>query len=219
MEGITKSFGGVPVLDGVALALAARRGPRPAGRERRGQVDADERAGRHLRCRRGRDPYRRRAPVHLAARRRHARTASAWSISTSGWWPAFTASENLLACRVGPGRAMHVDQGGRPTQLRETWVTGIGLAVEPDTAVRDLSIAERQRVEILKVLVAGARILILDEPTAVLTDQEADRLCAGADTGGAGARYRPITHKLREVIAACDRVSVMRAGRITLRRS
>ena len=78
----------------------------------------------------------------------------------------------------------------------------------------NLSIAERQRVEIIKVLLAGARILILDEPTAVLTDEEAARLLTTVRALAAGgAAVVLVTHKLGEVTAFTDRVTVMRNGR------
>ena len=87
----------------------------------------------------------------------------------------------------------------------------------PTRRFSDLSVAERQRVEILKVLAVGARILILDEPTAVLTDQEAEGLLSLVrGLASQGLAIVLITHKLREVVAAGDRVSVMRKGRMTL---
>ena len=90
-----------------------------------------------------------------------------------------------------------------------------GLVVEPDRPVRDLSVGERQRVEILKALYRGAKILILDEPTAVLTPQETDRLF---DTIGelvnGGMSVIFISHKLKEVMSVSDRVMVLRQGRV-----
>ena len=94
-----------------------------------------------------------------------------------------------------------------------------GLVVDPDAVVADLPVGARQRVEILKALHRGAEILILDEPTGVLTPQEADDLFrvlrALRDEGKAVIL---ITHKLREVMAVTDRVSVMRAGRMVAHR-
>ena len=82
-----------------------------------------------------------------------------------------------------------------------------GLAVDPDALVRDLSIGERQRVEILKVLMAGARLVILDEPTSVLAPQEVDALFAGVDElRRQGLSVVIITHKLAEARAIADRV-------------
>lgn len=89
-----------------------------------------------------------------------------------------------------------------------------GLAVDLDQRVGDLSVGERQRVEILKALYRGARILILDEPTAVLTPAEADQLFATLQRlAGAGLSVIFISHKLGEVLAAADRVAVLRGGR------
>jgi ABC-type uncharacterized transport system ATPase subunit len=90
-----------------------------------------------------------------------------------------------------------------------------GLAVDPDARVGDLSIGEKQRVEILKALYRDARILILDEPTAVLTPQESRRLF---DTlrafVEAGLSIVFISHKLGEVLAVSHRVAVLRQGRL-----
>lgn len=86
--------------------------------------------------------------------------------------------------------------------------------IDPDQQVVHLSVAEQQRVEILKVLLAGARILILDEPTAVLTDQEAARLLQTVQTlARQGAAVVLVTHKMADVQRYADRVTIMRAGR------
>lgn len=90
-----------------------------------------------------------------------------------------------------------------------------GLSVDLDTLTSDLPVGLQQRVEILKALYRGARILILDEPTGVLTPQEVDQLFAILRTlREQGVSVLLITHKLQEVIAISDRVSVMRAGRM-----
>ena len=90
-----------------------------------------------------------------------------------------------------------------------------GLDIDPDAVIRDLPVGLQQRVEILKALYRGADILILDEPTAVLTPQEVDQLFAML------GRFREqgktvilITHKLREIMAVTDRVTVMRGGAV-----
>jgi ABC-type uncharacterized transport system ATPase subunit len=90
----------------------------------------------------------------------------------------------------------------------------LGFELDPQAPVYALSLAEQQRVEILKVLIAGARVIILDEPTAVIAEDEADRLLdmlRGLATRGAGVVL--VTHKLREVSRAADRVTIMRGGR------
>ncbi len=95
-----------------------------------------------------------------------------------------------------------------------------GLAVDPMKRVADLSVGERQRVEILKALYRNARILILDEPTAVLTPQESDALFATLKKLVArGLAIIFISHKLHEVLAVSDRVLVLRQGRLVAGRA
>jgi simple sugar transport system ATP-binding protein len=89
------------------------------------------------------------------------------------------------------------------------------LAVEPMKPVRQLAVGDQQKVEILKQLLAGARVLILDEPTKVLAPQEAEGLFKTiAELRAEGLGILLITHKLREVLACADRITVMRQGRI-----
>nr|WP_281278557.1 ABC transporter ATP-binding protein [Streptomyces tateyamensis] len=88
-----------------------------------------------------------------------------------------------------------------------------GLNVRPDALVEDLGVAERQRVEILKVLYRGARILILDEPTAVLVPQEVDALFGNLrELKAEGVTVIFISHKLHEVLSVADAISVIRRG-------
>ena len=95
--------------------------------------------------------------------------------------------------------------------LMETY----GLMIEPDALVSNLSVGERQRVEILKALYRDARILILDEPTAVLTPQEADQLFVTLKAAAAdGLSIIFISHKLHEILALTSKVAVLRRGAI-----
>ncbi len=90
-----------------------------------------------------------------------------------------------------------------------------GLKVDPGARIWQLSIGEQQRVEIVKMLYRGARILILDEPTAILTPQEVGELFGNMRRiAGNGHAVIFITHKLREVMAVADRVTVLRGGRV-----
>jgi ABC-type uncharacterized transport system ATPase subunit len=130
----------------------------------------------------------------------------------------FTVLENLvLGAEGGPILA-----GGLAAARAELKRLGdeYGLTVDPDALVSELSVGEQQRVEILKVLFRGARILILDEPSAVLTPQETDRLFRVLQTLKArGVSVVLITHKLREIMAITDRVYVMRQGAVVAERT
>jgi simple sugar transport system ATP-binding protein len=125
----------------------------------------------------------------------------------------FTVLENLvLGAEGGPLLAGGV--AAARAEL-ERLAREYGLAVNPDARIADLSVGEQQRVEILKVLFRGAQILILDEPSAVLTPQETDQLFRILATlKERGVSIVLITHKLREIMAATDHVYVMRQGQI-----
>ena len=125
----------------------------------------------------------------------------------------FTVLENLTLGREGglmlrPG----LDQARAAAQQIEA---AYGLAVDLDARVEDLAVGARQRVEILKALYRGADILILDEPTGVLTPDEAEQLFQILRRlKSEGKTVLLITHKLKEIMAVTDRVTVMRAGRV-----
>jgi ABC-type uncharacterized transport system ATPase subunit len=129
--------------------------------------------------------------------------------------PAFTVTENVaLALPLRGPRLNRRVLSKRIAEAAERY----GLPVHPGALVRHLSIGERQRVEILKVLMAGARLLILDEPTSVLAPQEVDALFAAmAALRTEGLSLVIITHKLNEARAIADRVTVLRGGRVVLR--
>ncbi|MFM8344575.1 MAG: ABC transporter ATP-binding protein [Betaproteobacteria bacterium] len=105
------------------------------------------------------------------------------------------------------------------TARLNTLMAQTGLSVRLDVMVEDLPVGERQRLEILKALVRGARVLILDEPTAVLTPEETSALFdALRGLRERGTTVLLITHKLKEILALCDRVTVMRGGEVVLER-
>ena len=99
-----------------------------------------------------------------------------------------------------------------------TWSQRTGLQVSPDATVASLSVGERQRAEIVAALLWGAKYLVLDEPTAVLSPFEADGLLdVVRQLADDGLAVVLVTHKLREVERSADRVTVMRAGRVVAR--
>ncbi len=131
--------------------------------------------------------------------------------------PTLTVAENVILGRE-PRRRGLVDLAGARRELAALGERH-GLAVDPARPVGELSVGEAQRVEILKVLYRGARTLILDEPTAMLTPPEVERLLAllrGLVAGGATVLL--VTHKLDEVLALAEEVTVMRRGEVVDRR-
>ena len=125
---------------------------------------------------------------------------------------SFTVAENF-ALGAHDSRGFRLELGAierRVTELAERY----RMPVNPRARAWQLSVGERQRVEILKALYRGARILILDEPTSLLTPQEADNLFATLRLMSAeGRTVIFISHKLEEVMAVSDRVTVLRRGR------
>jgi simple sugar transport system ATP-binding protein len=127
--------------------------------------------------------------------------------------PNLTVAENYI---LGQGSALKVinDMDRVHARIREL-SDRYALDVRPDALIEDLSVGEQQRVEILKVLFHGIDLLILDEPTAVLTPQETDRLLAlMGDLVKDGKTVVFISHKLDEVMRVSNRISVMRDGRV-----
>jgi general nucleoside transport system ATP-binding protein len=128
--------------------------------------------------------------------------------------PVMTVAENIVL-EVEPRRAgVLLDYNEAVERVREI-STRYGLAVDPTAKVENISVGQQQRVEILKALYRGAEILILDEPTAVLTPQEAGELFAiikSLQEGGTSIIF--ISHKLNEVLEIADRITVLRRGKM-----
>jgi general nucleoside transport system ATP-binding protein len=128
--------------------------------------------------------------------------------------PVFTVAENVALGHEETGLAGFLDRRRIRREVAEV-SQKYGLAVPPDALVADLPVGIQQRVEIVKALMRGAKVLILDEPTAVLTPQETDdlmRVMGELRSGGTSIVF--ITHKLREVRAIADRITVIRRGKV-----
>jgi len=129
--------------------------------------------------------------------------------------PVFTVTENVMLGAEsvrGPGGVLDIpDARRRILEVSERH----GLRVDPDALVEDLPVGVRQRVEIIKALYRKSGVLILDEPTAVLTPQEDEelfRIMRSLAAGGTSIIF--ITHKLNEVLEVADRITVLRRGRV-----
>ncbi|KRF18866.1 heme ABC transporter ATP-binding protein [Nocardioides sp. Soil797] len=125
--------------------------------------------------------------------------------------PVFTVAENVMLGREGGPILNRKAAGQRVRDLSDRY----GLHVDPKALVEDIPVGVQQRVEILKALANEAKVLILDEPTAVLTPQEIDELMEiMRQLKAQGTSIIFITHKLREVKAVGDKISVIRRGKI-----
>jgi simple sugar transport system ATP-binding protein len=128
--------------------------------------------------------------------------------------PVMTVAENVvLASEPTRGRVLldYTEAARRVRELSERF----GLAVDPGAKVQSIGVGQQQRVEILKALYRGADILVLDEPTAVLTPQEAEELFAVIHSlTDQGKSVIFISHKLDEVLEVADRISVLRRGKL-----
>ena len=133
--------------------------------------------------------------------------------------PVMTVTENMMlgnetthGLPLGP--LANLDQNSVAQEVKAL-ADEHGLSIDPDALVQDLSVGEEQRVEIVKALYRGAEVLILDEPTAVLTPQEAEDLFEIMRSLIAeGKSIIFITHKLKEVLAIADRITVLRDGKV-----
>ncbi|QKV19582.1 ABC transporter ATP-binding protein [Oricola thermophila] len=128
--------------------------------------------------------------------------------------PVFTVAENVVLGVEPTGRLDFLDLGTAREQVREI-NEKYGLKVDPDALIENLPVGIQQRVEIIKVLFRSAEVLILDEPTAVLTPQEVEdffEIVKSLRDSGKAIVF--ITHKLHEILEIADRINVLRAGRI-----
>lgn len=126
----------------------------------------------------------------------------------------FTVAENIiLGCE--PKKGLKLDRNKAIKDVEEL-AKKYGFAIDPNAVISDISVGQQQKVEILKALYRGANILILDEPTAVLTPQEIDELGKILDNlKKEGKSVILITHKLKEVMSMSDRVTIIRRGKVT----
>ncbi len=127
--------------------------------------------------------------------------------------PVMTVAENIVLGQEPSRPGGLLDLSAARARVREL-SDRYGLAVDPDATIEDVTVGTQQRVEILRALYRGARILVLDEPTAVLTAQEVQELVAVLNrlkADGTGIVF--ISHKLGEVLQVADRITVLRRGK------
>ncbi len=128
--------------------------------------------------------------------------------------PVFTVAENVMLGNEATGFAGSLDTDAARERVREI-SERFGFHVDPDAVIENLPVGVQQRVEIIKALSRDAKVLVFDEPTAVLTPQETDELMEiMRQLKAAGTAIIFITHKLREVRAVADKITVLRLGKV-----
>lgn len=129
--------------------------------------------------------------------------------------PVFTVAESVALGFEPINPVTRLLRRKKARGLVKEWSAQFGFDLDPDAKIEDLPVGVQQRVEIVKALARGAELLVLDEPTAVLTPQETDglmKIMRGLADSGASIIF--ITHKLREVKAVADRITVIRRGAV-----
>jgi len=210
MRNITKRFGSLIANDGINFTLAegqihALLGENGAGKSTLSKIlyglyQPDE---GEIRIRN--------QPVHLASPADAIAIGIGMVTQHFSLVPTFTVAENII---LGLNNGLSLDRRQATARIGEI-AARYGLRIDPSALVRSLAVGEQQRVEILKALYRNCRVLILDEPTAVLTPQESGALFAELKTlVRQGLSVIFISHKLEEVIDHCDMVTVLRDGRV-----
>ncbi|PYV16255.1 MAG: sugar ABC transporter ATP-binding protein [Acidobacteria bacterium] len=211
MRGITKSFPGVRALDGASLEVAAGSchalvGENGAGKSTLMKILAGAVLPDSGEILLGGGRVEIGSP--LAARR----SGISMIYQELDLLPELTVAENIFLGRE-PRRGWLLDRRRMIAQSR-AWLGRLGQAIDPRRKASDLSLAEQQMVEIAKAVSLEARVLVMDEPSAILTERELEelfRLMAALRTEGLALIY--ISHRLEEIFRVSDRVTVMRDGR------
>jgi len=210
LRGVVKSFDGVRALDGVDFGVRCGEVHALLGENGAGKSSLMNVAAGLYRPDSG-EMRLHGAPCRLSGPSDAARRGIGMVHQHYKLVPTLSVAENLMLALHGLGY-----RGARARVAADIarWRDQLGLLLDPTASVGALSVAERQKVEIVKALMADPAILILDEPTAVLTDGEAESLLLTVRrlTAG-GTAVVLVTHKLADVRVHADRVTVMRSGR------
>ena len=211
--GITKRFPGVIANDDVNLTVERGEIHAICGENGAGKSTLDEDPLRHAARRRGHDADRRSRRSTSPPRPTPSPPAIGMVHQHFMLADQMTVLENVILGSEPTKTGGLIDFDEAERHLREVGES-YGLTVDPNDLVETLEVGEKQRVEIIKVLFRGAKILILDEPTAVLVPQEVEELFRNLrELQAGGATIIFIDHKLQEVLEISDRITVIRRGK------
>jgi rhamnose transport system ATP-binding protein len=211
LSGISKSFGGVQALKGVSFSLRPAEVHALVGENGAGKSTLIKMITGAHQPDQGTIEIHSRTVTNLDPLRAHGLGIAA-IYQQPALFPDLTVAENIAIGVESTGAWSRVRWGARRARAR-VLLEKIGAAIDPETLVRQLTMPEQQLVEIARALGADARILIMDEPTASLSDQEVDRLfrvIGELKSQGAGIIY--ISHRLDELPRVADRVTALRDG-------
>ena len=212
LERATKSFGAVHALEDGSITLLAGEvhalvGENGAGKSTLVKILAGVYQPDSGELRIGEEP----TVLHGAAASRAAGISVIYQEPTL--FPDLSVAENIFMGRQPLSWGRHIDRGAMHAAATAVFQR-LGVALDPTRPARGLSVADQQIVEIAKAISFDARVIVMDEPTAALTSVEVDRLFAVVRTLRAeGAAVLFISHRLEEVFANCQRVTIMRDGR------
>ena len=212
LQGISKSYPGVRALDGIDFDVRAGEVHALVGENGAGKSTLVNVLSGAVRADAGTIEVEGR-PVTIASPRQSEALGIAVIYQEFNLVPGLTAAENVLLGHE-PTRGLTIDTREMRTRVDAIFAR-LGVEVPADAPVRSLSVAQQQMVEIAKALSVRARVIFMDEPSAALTGQEVDRLFAiirSLTSEGVGVVY--ISHRLEEVFAIADRITVFRDGHL-----
>lgn len=220
IEAVTKTFGGTLALDGVTLTLPqgevhALMGENGAGKSTLGKILAgihspdrgSLRVGGHI--------------MHFASPRDARRAGIGMVHQELACCPDLSVAENLALGQYPRYRKILVDRAAMKNNAARL-LTDVGASIDARDTMRNLSVAQHQLVQIAAAVGSGARILVFDEPTSALSEADAGRLFTLINRlRDRGVTIIYVSHRMAEVFALCDRISVLRDGRMvgTLKKS
>jgi rhamnose transport system ATP-binding protein len=211
LRDVTKSFGPVRALRGVSLALRPGEVHALAGENGAGKSTVVRIIGGEHRPDHG-EVLLDGEPVHFGSPREAQQHGVAVIHQEPAGFPDLSVAENVFMGRAPLRSGRRVDRRAMNRRAAEVCAK-LGVPLDPTRPTRGLSIADQQVIEIAKALVADARIIVMDEPTAALSAVEAERLFRVTESLKAdGAAVLFISHRLDELYALCDRVTVLRDG-------